>query len=70
LTKKTLRENPFIPLDGELIIYDPDSIFTERRIKIGDGATNVVALSFVYDKEEIKAYIRSYIEEVILGGEW
>lgn len=41
-----LRDDPFIPLDGELIIYDPDSVYTERRIKIGDGVTNVVTLPF------------------------
>jgi hypothetical protein len=47
LTKSALRENPFIPLDGELIIYDPDSVYTHRRIKIGDGVTNVVDLPFI-----------------------
>lgn len=41
-----LRDDPFIPLNGELIIYDPDSVYTERRFKIGDGVTNVVTLSF------------------------
>lgn len=41
-----LRDDPFIPLNGELIIYDPDSVYTERRLKIGDGVTNVVTLSF------------------------
>ena len=47
LEKSALRDNPFIPLDGELVIYDPDSVYTNRRIKIGDGVTNVVDLPFI-----------------------
>lgn len=38
--------NPFIPLNGELIIYDPDSINKEKRFKFGDGATPVHLLPF------------------------
>lgn len=45
-TKTELRSNPFIPLAGELIIYDPDSIYTHYRVKYGDGVTNVVDLPF------------------------
>lgn len=33
--------NPFIPLPGELIIYDPDAVYTEIRTKHGDGSTPV-----------------------------
>ena len=29
----------FIPLDGELIIYDPDENYDYTRIKFGDGKT-------------------------------
>lgn len=32
---KGLVSNPFYPLAGELIIYDPDSIYTYPRFKIG-----------------------------------
>ena len=54
-------ENPFIPLEGELIIYDPDDIY-DTRTKYGDGVTPVhllpwatgcnesVGLSYVYLK--------------------
>lgn len=45
-TKVELRSNPFIPLAGELIIYDPDSICAYHRMKYGDGVTNVVDLPF------------------------
>ena len=38
--------NPFIPLDGELIIYDPDSFYTYKRFKFGDGVTPVHLLAF------------------------
>lgn len=54
LTKKTLRDNPFIPLDGELIIYDPDSVYEYPRIKIGDGETYVTNLSFA--NEDLSKY--------------
>ena len=46
-TKTTLRENPFVPLSGELIIYDPDSIDEPFRYKFGDGVRNIVELPFV-----------------------
>jgi hypothetical protein len=41
-----LVSNPFTPLAGELIIYDPDSVYKYRRFKFGDGTTNVVDLPF------------------------
>ena len=37
----------FIPLNGELIIYQADNAHPFSRIKIGDGTTNVVALPFI-----------------------
>lgn len=53
----------FTPLEGELIVYKPDTdtkLPTEKqgshskaRIKIGDGTTNVNALPFIVDKEEV-----------------
>ena len=46
-TKTEFRENPFVPLPGELIIYDPDSIDEPFRYKFGDGIRNVVELPFV-----------------------
>lgn len=42
-------DNPFVPLDGELIIYDPDSINTKKRFKFGDGVTKVTELPFAAD---------------------
>lgn len=37
----------FIPLDGEIIIYDADSNHPRPRIKIGDGVTSVNNLPFL-----------------------
>lgn len=39
--------NPFIPLKGEVIVYDPDIAHTAPRVKIGDGVTKVGNLAFV-----------------------
>ena len=36
----------FVPLLGELIIYDPDEMYFYSRLKIGDGTSNVNDLPF------------------------
>lgn len=36
----------FVPLDGEVIIYDADEIHPNPRVKIGDGITVVSELPF------------------------
>lgn len=41
-------DNPFIPIAGELIIYDPEDEDQKVRVKYGDGKTNVCDLPF-YD---------------------
>ena len=45
---EVLREDAFVPLDGELIIFDPDpnSDQATKRFKFGDGVTNVIDLPF------------------------
>lgn len=43
------KATSFIPKQGELIVYDIDSIYTYERMKIGDGVTNVNALPFVVE---------------------
>lgn len=40
----------FVPLAGEIIIYDQDSNYSYQRVKIGDGTTLVRNLPFVSDK--------------------
>ena len=39
----------FIPMKGELIIYDVDASHSGPRFKIGNGVTTVVNLPFTYD---------------------
>lgn len=36
----------FIPLNGEIIVYDADETYNFARIKIGDGITKVNNLPF------------------------
>ena len=46
----------FIPKQGEMIVYDIDSVYFYERIKIGDGQTSVVNLPF---------YLISEVEDTI-----
>ena len=39
--------NGFVPLNGEIIVYDKDDNYDFQRVKIGDGVTDVNALKFV-----------------------
>lgn len=36
----------FIPMEGEVIIYEPDSSTPYARVKVGDGVTPVTELLF------------------------
>lgn len=74
----------FIPLKGELIIYNPspDDVnypSIEYRFKIGDGLTKINDLDFAilnpvrgidYWTDADKAEIKSYVDDAILNGEW
>lgn len=42
----------FKPLQGEIIIYDPDTTHTEPRVKIGDGVNYVNDLPFLVKEED------------------
>lgn len=50
------NKTPFIPLAGELIIYDPDSDCNYYRFKIGNDKDNVVDLPFARDMELVQGY--------------
>ena len=41
------RQTDFIPFNGEFIIYDEDENNAAKRIKIGDGITDVNNLPFL-----------------------
>lgn len=47
----------FIPLKGEIIVYDTDSNVNYERMKIGDGVTTIINLPF---------YLASEIESIRL----
>lgn len=42
-----LKATSFAPKNGELIIYDEDENHSYKRVKIGDGTTNVNTLPFI-----------------------
>ena len=44
----------FIPMDGEIIIYDEDDLYDYKRIKIGNGVDTVNTLGFVIHEEYAK----------------
>lgn len=48
-----LRDDPFTPYDGELIVFDPEKEGNQKRFKFGDGKTNVVDLPFTEKADEI-----------------
>ena len=54
----------FIPLEGEVIIYDPDETHLQARMKIGDGQTNVNALPFVADPVSAQKYVDDKVAEL------
>jgi hypothetical protein len=48
-----LKATNFIPMKGELIVYDVDKDHTYERMKLGDGATLVSDLPFTGDADKI-----------------
>ena len=56
---------PFVPLKGEVIVYDPDTTNTSPRVKIGDGVTKVGNLAFV--GSDISKYVTLDTNQTITG---
>lgn len=66
----TAGNNGFVPLQGELIIYNSDGTHSYARLKIGDGSTNVNSLLFIdsgtiggNEVEIVKAEDRNHFPE-------
>lgn len=68
---------PFIPLKGEVIVYDPDTTNTSPRVKIGDGVTKVGNLAFVggniskfvtTDTEQTISSLKSFSQGINVNG--
>lgn len=46
-TEANWSASSFIPMQGEIVVYDKDDTFNYERIKIGDGSTKVDSLPIV-----------------------
>jgi hypothetical protein len=57
----------FVPLSGELIIFDPDEQHKYARVKIGDGNTPLRNLTFVINSAT-NDFITDSISKIIDGG--
>lgn len=65
-TQANWNNNPyFIPLQGEIIIYSPDSQHSYSRLKVGDGSNFVSSLPFI-DAGTINGKV---LEDVIIQCE-
>lgn len=62
-----LRIPDFIPLQGELIVYNPDNKHPYARLKIGDGSTLLRELPFFVDYN-IDNFITDNCDKIIDGG--
>lgn len=63
----------FIPMAGEIIVYDKDDNYDYERIKIGDGTTKVNNLSFINENIiEIldTIYTKTEVEKLCSWGEF
>ena len=57
----------FVPLPGELIIFDPDNQNKQARLKIGDGSTPLKNLPFIIGAI-VDKFTAESTNEVIDGG--
>ena len=72
--EKNWASATFVPLPGEIIIYDKDKgvnggTHEKPRIKVGDGTTAVGSLPFVVDKEATDAAIAAAKATVVSASE-
>ena len=56
-----LKATNFVPLLGEMIVYDPDASYSYARIKIGDGVNTVSALPFLIEDAPFKPEDKPYL---------
>ena len=57
----------FVPLCGELIVFDPDRQHRYARVKIGDGRTKLQNLSFLIDPA-IEEFLSTHCDKIIDAG--
>lgn len=61
------KQPNFVPMDGEIIIYDIDNKHKFQMIKIGDGLKKLSNLPFIndfYTKEEIDAFVKQLQDNI------
>lgn len=62
------KANGFIPLEGEVVIYESDETHITPRLKIGDGKTNVNNLPFVSGSTtDENYYTKTEVDEAVNG---
>ena len=62
-----LKAENFIPLEGEIVVYDADETHSRPRMKIGDGETQVGALPFAtvpIDVDELEGSVVKTINSI------
>lgn len=65
------RATTFIPMQGEIIIYDIDTTYSYERFKIGDGKSVVGELPFYLENEVIDILNKiNYLAENTLDANW
>lgn len=57
----------FVPLSGELIVFDPDRQHRYTRLKIGDGVTKLQKLPFTADAA-IEAFLDTHFNKIVDAG--
>lgn len=57
----------FIPLPGELIVFDPDRQHRYARVKIGDGITKLQNISFLIDPA-VDDFLSVHCDKIIDAG--
>ena len=58
----------FIPLQGEFIIFDPDTQHKYARLKVGDGVTKLKDLPFFIDSTIDDHVTKKRLNGVLDGG--
>ncbi len=58
----------FIPISGEVIIFDADKTYNYARVKIGDGKTKLKDLPFFIDSAIEHLITKQRLNEVIDAG--
>lgn len=62
------KQSNFVPMDGEIIIYDKDSEHPYQLLKIGDGVSSLNHLPFINSVSEVEIN-RNLEEEISLRQE-